>query len=65
MIVGDDNGLLRLFNYPAVAHYAPSVNCTGHSSHVLDTRFCYNGDSDIGIVTIGGNDCTVINWSLK
>lgn len=55
----DDEGLVRLFNYPCVVKSAPCKEYSGHSSHVTNARFLPGGDK---VVTVGGNDSAVCVW---
>lgn len=57
----DDNGLVKLFNCPAVVHDAPHRAYRGHASHVMNCRFL---KEDTHLVTVGGADRSVIQWKL-
>ncbi|XP_068106202.1 echinoderm microtubule-associated protein-like 2 isoform X2 [Hyperolius riggenbachi] len=58
---GDDFGGVRLFSYPCVVPRAPSVKYSGHSSHV--TRLCFLHD-DNALISVGGKDSTVLQWTV-
>ena len=48
-------------NYPCIIKHAPRKTYNGHSSHVMKVRFYSNGRN---VVTVGGNDATVILWDI-
>jgi WD40 repeat protein len=56
LVTCDDNGLVKLFNYPVVIEEAPHRAYRGHSSHVMCVRF--NADDSI-VCSAGGKD-----WGL-
>ncbi|XP_077142509.1 echinoderm microtubule-associated protein-like 2 isoform X1 [Ranitomeya variabilis] len=58
---GDDFGGVRLYNYPCVVPRAPSYKYSGHSSHVTRVGFLHN---DTALISVGGKDCTVLQWSI-
>ena len=53
MTGNDDEGLIRLFNFPCIVKNAPAKDYTGHSSHVTNVKFLRGGDT---AVSSGGND---------
>ena len=55
-----DDGLVRLFNYPAVIEKAPHHSFRGHSSHVQNVRFL--GD-DARVISAGGRDGSMLQWT--
>lgn len=57
----DDQGLVRLFNYPCIIKNAPAKEYTGHTSHVTNVRFL-KGDNKL--MTIGGNDGSCVLWDV-
>lgn len=56
---GDDNGKVRLLEYPCVSQHAQSVKGRGHSSHVTNVKFTKN---DEVIISTGGEDQTILQW---
>ena len=60
VITADDYGTLQCFQYPCIVKHAPSIPGRGHSSHVMNVRWCREN-----IVTVGGNDNSVIIWNIK
>ena len=61
VVTADDNGLVKLFNCPAVVHDAPHRAYRAHASHVMNCRFL---KEDTHCVTVGGGDRAVIQWKL-
>ena len=61
VVTGDDFGKVKLFNYPCVVKSSPSLAGSGHSSHVLGVKFMNRGKE---VVSVGGNDFSVILWKL-
>ena len=59
---GDAASRLLLYNFPCPGKGAQSIRGSGHSSHVANVRFA--SDTDEVLVTVGGNDRTVMRWSL-
>jgi microtubule-associated protein-like 6 len=58
----DDQGRLKLFNAPCVVDRAPFREYWGHSSHTKNVRFVCE---DKYLVTVGGNDNTVLQWKVE
>jgi len=58
---GDDFGEVKLFKYPSVKLKSDSHVGAGHSSHVTCVRFLHH---DNELVTVGGQDCSVMQWKL-
>ena len=48
-------------NYPCIVKNAPRKVYRGHSSFVTNVRFLPNQQT---LVTIGGNDSSIICWSI-
>ncbi|GMF20140.1 unnamed protein product [Phytophthora lilii] len=61
LVTSDDFGLVKLYRYPCVAKNASSVDYRGHASHVTNVRWSYD---DRYIVSIGGNDRSVMEWRV-
>ena len=57
----DDDGMVKLFNYPCVIHDAPHRAYRGHSSHVMCVRF--NSDSSL-VCSVGGHDWAVFQFRV-
>lgn len=58
---GDDFGEVKLFRFPSVKLKSENHVGVGHSSHVTNVRFLSN---DAGLITVGGKDCSVMQWKL-
>jgi WD40 repeat protein len=58
----DDFGKVNLFRYPCVKAGAQSVAYHGHSSHVMNVRWTVG---DEFVLTCGGNDKCVMQWSHR
>lgn len=65
VLSADDFGQVNLFNYPCVVKNAPSVVCTGHSSHVMNVRVVKNSPTETWVATVGGNDNSVMVWVIR
>lgn len=67
LAAADDFGTLKLFNYPCIVKHAPGRAYGGHCSHVVNTRFYNDGHNNCTthLVTVGGNDCALISWSVR
>jgi len=55
----NEDGVVRLFRYPSDVGRADHKTFVGHSFHVTKCCFSYN---DEFLVTIGGEDRTVLQW---
>lgn len=62
LITVDDNGCVNHFKYPNCSLKSNKKSYKGHSSHVTNAKFLYN---DSRLITIGGNDMAVFEWSLN
>lgn len=62
----DDYGTVKCFNYPCVIKNAPYVKMKGHSSHVMDTKLLHNNNTDAHsvVVSVGGNDNSIMIWKV-
>jgi WD40 repeat protein len=60
--VGDDLGRVKLFKFPCPELKPEFLAYRGHSSHVTNVRFAPNGSI---LVSLGGNDGTVMQWALE
>jgi len=60
--VGDDLGRVKLFKFPCPEQKPECLTYAGHSSHVTNVRFAPNGSI---MVSLGGGDGTVMQWSLE
>ena len=72
VVTGDDFGTAKLFNYPCVVKNAPHKVCSGHSSHVTNTRFLStsigasgSGSGSGAFASVGGKDACVMVWSVS
>lgn len=61
LAVGDDRGRIRLFKYPAYEKAARSTSFRGHASHLTNLRFTAAGDT---LLSVGGNDNTMLKWNV-
>ena len=70
VVTGDDFGTVKVFNYPCVVKNAPHKVCTGHSSHVTNTRFLgtsvgpQTGTGTAAFASVGGKDATLQLWNV-
>jgi len=62
LATGDDFGKVRLFAAPACHHQAPYEEYVGHSSHVTDVGFL---SDDSFLISAGGNDTSVMQWTIE
>ncbi|XP_078613343.1 echinoderm microtubule-associated protein-like 6 isoform X1 [Branchiostoma floridae x Branchiostoma japonicum] len=62
LATGDDNGFVKLFNYPATGKHAICKKYVGHSSHVANVRWTYD---DTYLVSAGGMDTSIMVWQRK
>lgn len=51
LVSGDDNGKVRLLEYPCVIQHSESVKGRGHSSHVTNVKFLKNDEK---VISTGG-----------
>jgi len=58
---GDDFGKVHLFKYPVVQPQSVNQSATAHCSHVTNVQFL---NEDLGVVSTGGQDCSVMQWKL-
>ncbi|XP_055519541.1 echinoderm microtubule-associated protein-like 1 [Leucoraja erinacea] len=61
LATADDFGKVNLFSYPCSQPRAPSYKYSGHSSHVTNVTFLHDSGS---LISIGGKDTSVIQWSV-
>ena len=61
IVVGDDDGCVKLFNYPCVVKNAPYKERGAHCSHV--SSVCFVAD-DSYAVSVGAKDRGVFCWKL-
>lgn len=59
LVTSGDDGLVRIFKYPAVMDKAASRACKGHSSFTESVRFSCD---DTRVFSVGGKDRCVIQW---
>ncbi|ESO87658.1 hypothetical protein LOTGIDRAFT_166239 [Lottia gigantea] len=59
LATGDDNGFVKLFEFPCSDRYASHKNYVGHSAHVTNVRF---SSDDRHLISTGGDDCCVFVW---
>ena len=59
---GGDDQKIRLFNYPVIVPKQKNKEFTGHSSHVTRVRFSRD---ERKLLSVGGNDRTIILWDIK
>jgi WD40 repeat protein len=61
LATADDFGLVKIFRNPCVDKGSLSVQCRGHSSHVMNLRWL---EGDKHLITVGGNDKCVFQWRV-
>lgn len=61
LATGDDFGKVKLFSYPASVPKCLSHIHGGHSSHVTAVDFL---PDDTRLVSLGGRDCSILQWAL-
>lgn len=59
LATGEDTQKVKLFRYPCYQEGAKAKEYFGHSSHLTEVKFSPGDDY---LVTVGGNDKTVIVW---
>lgn len=57
----DDFGQVNVMAYPAISMKTEKLTYRGHSSHVTNVTFVNNNSR---IVTCGGNDMSVFQWTI-
>ena len=62
LITGDDLGRLNLFSYPACQPKCLHYSYTGHSYGVSCVRFL---SDDSRVISIGGKDSSIMQWSVS
>ncbi|XP_028133736.1 echinoderm microtubule-associated protein-like 2 isoform X1 [Diabrotica virgifera virgifera] len=62
MATGDDFGKVKLYSYPVSQPRSLCHTYNGHSSHVTNVRFLYDNSR---LVSIGGNDTAVLQWTIS
>jgi WD40 repeat protein len=66
VVTGDDFGNVSLFNFPCVVKDAPRKCYGGHSSHVVGMKLLESGGRlGLSLLTVGGNDCSIILWRIE
>lgn len=58
---GDDFGKVNIYSYPACQPKSPHHSYGGHSSHVTNVDFI---PDDTRLVSLGGRDCSIMQWAL-
>ncbi|CAH8566869.1 unnamed protein product [Dicrocoelium dendriticum] len=61
LVTADDYGKVRLFHYPSPRPKAQSHAFNGHSSHVTNVKFLYDGSR---LISAGGSDTSVLQWEV-
>jgi WD40 repeat protein len=62
LAVGDDDGIVSLYNYPCTDKNASARQLRGHGAHVTRVRFSHN---DKFLVSISGDDRTMLVWEKE
>ncbi|CAH1124195.1 unnamed protein product [Ceutorhynchus assimilis] len=62
MVTADDFGKVKLFSYPVIQPKSLSHVYVGHSSHVTSVTFLHD---DSRVVSIGGKDTAVLQWTVS
>ncbi|XP_076314388.1 echinoderm microtubule-associated protein-like 2 isoform X6 [Tachypleus tridentatus] len=61
LVTGDDFGKVKLFLFPACQPKSLHHMYSGHSSHVTAVSFL---PDDTRVVSLGGRDCSIMQWSV-
>uniref|UniRef100_A0A2P2I0X4 Echinoderm microtubule-associated protein-like 2 n=1 Tax=Hirondellea gigas TaxID=1518452 RepID=A0A2P2I0X4_9CRUS len=61
VVTGDDFGKVKLFGGNTHYAYAGYKAYQGHSSHVTNVTFTRD---DSRVISVGGNDCSVLQWVI-
>ena len=59
MATGDDFGMVKLFQYPALGSHAKFKKYLGHSAHVTNVRWLHDNSR---LISIGGADTMIAVW---
>jgi len=62
MATGDDFGKVKLYSYPVIQPKSLHHSYAGHSSHVTNVTFL---NEDARLISIGGKDTAVLQWTLS
>ena len=62
LVTSDDDGFVRLFNYPCVIKEAPHHAFKGHAAFTENVRFLADGKR---VVSAGGGDRCLIQWRVR
>lgn len=71
LVTSDDEGYVRIFNYPCVIKEAPHHAFKGHAAFTENVRFLQDGDyadsrlQNVRVVSAGGGDRCLIQWRLR
>jgi len=61
VVTANDDGMVRLFNYPCVVENAPCREYRGHASHVAAVRI---SPDNLRVVSVGGRDRASFQWRV-
>lgn len=61
IVTGDDYGKVKLYSFPASQPKSLCHTYSGHSSYVTDVKFLYD---DSRVISTGGNDTAVVQWTV-
>ncbi|XP_075233880.1 echinoderm microtubule-associated protein-like 2 isoform X2 [Lycorma delicatula] len=61
LATGDDFGKVKLYSYPVCQPKSLNHTYGGHSSHVTSVTFLHD---DSRLISIGGKDTSVLQWSI-
>ncbi|CAG9819557.1 unnamed protein product [Phaedon cochleariae] len=62
LVTADDFGKVKLYSYPVIQTKSLCHSYGGHSSHVTSVSFLYD---DTRVVSIGGKDTAVLQWTVS
>lgn len=62
LVSSDDDGFVRLYNYPCVIKEAPHHALKGHAAFTENVRFLSDGKR---VVSAGGGDRCLIQWRMR
>ncbi|XP_071055971.1 echinoderm microtubule-associated protein-like 2 isoform X1 [Onthophagus taurus] len=62
MVTADDFGKVKLYSYPVIQPKSLSHVYGGHSSHVTNVAFLHD---DTRLISVGGKDTSVLQWTVS
>jgi microtubule-associated protein-like 6 len=62
VVAGDDFATICVYRFPVLQNDQQCRRYTGHSEHVVRSRFYEKSPNESYIISAGGNDRTYIQW---